>query len=108
MARIRVGLVKVYFTVEEKAEVASTAKRLGLSSSDFIRNIITNTRLPEPETKRDILSLLKINADLARLGNLFHMAMDEKNLPMARLERMVAEIRETQSLLKEMVKSLAG
>ena len=48
-----------------------------------------------------VLHLAKINADQARLGNLLKLAIDHDNY--LEVERLIAEIRQTQQQLKDAV-----
>ena len=48
-----------------------------------------------------VLHLAKINADQARLGNLLKLAIDHDNY--FEVERLIAEIRQTQQQLKDAV-----
>ena len=99
-------LLAFHVTEEEADYIRTTAKRLNLSVSDFARNIIFNMKLPDPERLEGIQELRRLRADLARVGNLFFLAMDETNLPQARLEAHVAEIRAVADLIKDKVLSL--
>ena len=80
------------------------AKRLGISSSEYMRRVVTGMRLPQPGNAQSVRDLLKINADLARLGNLFKLALDEgTNLELGGL---ADEIEEIQTLLKSKARKL--
>jgi hypothetical protein len=97
-------LVKSYFEDYEKEEVAKKAAQLGMSVSEFVRRVAVGTRLPSLGNAETVRDLMKINSDLARLGNLFKMALDEEQL-LAGLD-LVDKIRETQDMLKEKIRSL--
>ena len=52
---------------------------------------------------------MKINADLARLGNLFKMALDDEDFRLPEswdLESLRDRIRDTQSILKTKIQEL--
>ncbi|NVK20545.1 MAG: hypothetical protein HWE30_17775 [Methylocystaceae bacterium] len=97
-------LVKSYWTKEEKEDGKAKAKQLGLSFSDFVRRTATGARLPNVGHAETIRDLMKINADLARLGNLLKLAIDEEQ-PMAVLE-LADQVKSTQDLLKQKIKEL--
>ncbi len=102
----RTALVKSYFTPEEKQHIQATATRLHLSTSDFIRNVLMNTRLPQPERVEAIRELCRLRADMARLGNLFLLAMDKPGYPIPQLRTDLAEIRSLTQQIKDKVMSL--
>jgi len=103
--------VKVSFTEEERARVDALADQLKLSVSELLRRLVLAQRLPKAEdfvARHSILDLMKINADQARLGNLFKMALDE---PLSqdlfqRLHAITADIRETQDDLKASARAI--
>lgn len=97
-------LVKSYWPQEEKDAAEAKADKLGLSLSEFIRRTATGARLPNVGHAEAIRDLMKINADLARLGNLLKMAIDEEQ-PMAVIT-LADQISETQALLKTKIKEL--
>lgn len=97
-------LCKSYWTEEEKNDGIAKAEQLGLSFSEFIRRTATGARLPNIGHAETVRDLLKINADLARLGNLLKLAIDEEQ-PMAVLE-LADQIKSTQDLLKQKIKEL--
>ncbi|MGK2742040.1 plasmid mobilization protein [Tepidicaulis sp. LMO-SS28] len=97
--------IKTYFTDEETAHLDEVADRLRLRRSDFLRRLVMAYRVPDPMefvAWQGIRDLLKVNADLARLGNLFKLALDEEppETLMERLDGLAAEIAETQKELK--------
>ena len=60
--------------------------------------------LPQPGSAQSVRDLMKINADQARLGNLFKLALNEgTNLE---LEGLMVSIAKTQVLLKSKVMEL--
>ena len=96
--------VKSYMTPAERDKIYHTANRLGISSSEYIRRVVTGLRLPQPGNAQSVRDLLKINADLARLGNLFRLALDEGTD--LELEGLASKIAETQALLKSKIREL--
>ncbi len=100
--------VKVYLTAEERDTLDRDARTTGLTRSELIRRILAGRRLPDASTRQgwqDVRDLLRINADLARLGNLVKLTVDEapaaKLLP--RLQTLSEDITTTQALLKDTV-----
>ena len=95
-------LVRIRSTEAEK--LGREAKRLGIPRPEYIRRAVTGTGLPPPGTEQSIQSLLKINADLLRLGNLLRRALKEGVCP--ELEGMAGEIAETRTLLHVKIRHL--
>ena len=93
-------LVRIRSTEAEK--LGREAKRLGISRSEYIRRAVTGTGLPPPGTVQSIQGLLKINADLLRLGNLLRRAQGGCLEP----EGMAGEIAETRTLLHAKIRHL--
>lgn len=60
--------------------------------------------LPQPGNAQSVHDLTKINADQARLSNLFKLALDEETD--LELEGLIVSIAETQVLLKSKVMEL--
>ena len=69
-----------------------------------IRRVVTGLRLPQPGNAQAVRDLSKINADLARLGNLFKLALDEGTD--LEPEGLASKIAETQALLKSKIRAL--
>lgn len=97
--------VKVYLDDEQLEHLDALARQLQLKRSELIRRLVLGQRLPDAEALagwQHIRDLMKINADLARLGNLFKLALDEA--PEAelkdRLTTLASEIATTQGELK--------
>ena len=91
---------------EEKEEIIALAKQTHLSVSELIRRLVTGQKLPDARHHEAVLNLMKINADLARLGNLFKMAIDDDQPDKDGLEAMRNTIRDTQFLLKTRIGEL--
>ena len=73
-------VIKTYLNDEEKARIDQLAHQLRLSRSELLKRLLMNTKLPSASdfaAWQGIRDLLKVNADQARLGNLFKLAIDE-------------------------------
>lgn len=62
----------------EMRRVEEMASRVNLTRSAFVRRIVTGTSLPAPGNADAVIDLMKVNADLARLGNLLKLALDDE------------------------------
>ncbi len=95
-----------YISHNEKSEIKTLAKQTNLTVSALVRRLVTGKELPDANRKEDIRDLVKVSADLARLGNLFKMAIDDGAFEATQhnkgtdIESLVLEIRQTQAALK--------
>tara|TARA_R110000868_G_scaffold324030_2_gene584942 strand:- start:1830 stop:2213 length:384 start_codon:yes stop_codon:yes gene_type:complete len=106
-------VAKSYLTEVERERLSVLSAQTGLSASELIRRLIMGVPLPSPEARAgwaNIQHLLQLNADLARLGNLFKMALDDKEESDldARLDRIAAEIETTKGIIRDVVLSIRG
>lgn len=96
--------VSVYLNDEEKTRLDELAKQLRLSRSDLFRRLIMSYHIPKAEdfvAWQGIRDLLKVNADLARLGNLVKMIADDLPDDLAgRYQTLHGELTRTQEELK--------
>ena len=101
-------LIGSWLLPEEKAEVTALAKQARLTVSELVRRLVLGQSLPDMHRHEAVIDLVKINADLARLGNLLRMALtddDEALLPESfNLENLYEEISDTQTELKIKIK----
>ena len=73
-------VIKTYLNDEEKDRIDQLAHQMRLSRSELLKRLLMNTKLPSASdfaAWQGIRDLLKVNADQARLGNLFKLALDE-------------------------------
>lgn len=103
-------LAKFYPTPQDKAELEALAKRTGKSFSELICRLTSGQQPMSADDKHVVVrDLLKINADLARLGNLMKLILDDESLVLPDgmdFRGLFDSIRETQSLLKTKVREL--
>jgi transcriptional regulator with XRE-family HTH domain len=97
--------IKTYLNDAERARLDALAEKTRLSRSELLRRLILGTPLPDPAAIagwENIRALMAINADLARLGNLFKLALDQ--VPEVELKTrllvLADRIANTQSELK--------
>ena len=95
----------VYLNRCEKDKLVTLAKGYNLSQSELIRFSIFNIPLPNIGKQQAISDLLKINADLARLGNLFKLALDEDFYP-EELNKHINAIADLRAILKAKIEKL--
>lgn len=84
---------------EEAQTIAEQAAQAGLSVSDFVRRMALQYQVPTRKDAQAMQDLRRVNADLARLGNLLKIAMDlgdEKEVT-----SLLLQIKDTQAELKK-------
>jgi Mobilization protein NikA len=94
---------------EEENMIKAKACEAGLAVAEYLRNLGLGYSVPSIIDNRQVDALLKINADLGRLGGLIKLWLtnDErtKYIGKSQLYMTLDTIRETQSvMLKEIVK----
>ena len=103
--------LKVTLNPDERARVDALAGQMRVSRAELLRRLVLGQRLPDPsdfvawESVRD---LMRVNADLARLGNLFKMALAEapETELAGELERLAPRIAETQEAVKAAARAI--
>lgn len=92
----------VYLLPEEHAAIAASASRAGISLSTFAKRVCTGMAIPSLEHRQALRDMLKANADLARLGGLFKLALSEKSEGNDRvmLQKLLRDIEATQREIK--------
>ena len=103
--------IKTYVTPDEKQEIMDAAARIELSSSQYLSRLALGTRLPSFGQAEAVRDLLGIKADLARLGNLLKLTLDnieEDNLSISvvKINRIIDDIDSTRSALLSKIKEL--
>ena len=101
-------MVHTYLSDSEKRAIADRAAQLNLPVSAFLRRLALGAPLPDPSVfvaHDAVRDLLAVNADLARLGNLFKLELDAVDGSVPRgfiedVERLHAGIGEMQERLE--------
>ncbi|WP_114104319.1 plasmid mobilization protein [Thalassospira profundimaris] len=98
-------VIKTYLNDEEKERIDQLAHQMRLSRSELLKRLLMNAKLPSASdfaAWQGIRDLLKVNADQARLGNLFKLALDEPLSAdlLKKFDDMIRDIEETQAELK--------
>ncbi len=101
-------VIKTYLNDEEKARIDQLAHQIRLSRSELLKRLLMNTKLPSASdfaAWQGIRDLVKVNADQARLGNLFKLALDEPLSAdlLKKFDDLVRDIDTTQADLKSAI-----
>lgn len=105
-------LLKSYVLPHEKKEIEALANQLNLSASAFVARLVVGKELPNVSHNQDLKDLIKVNGDLARLGNLLKMALDAGEFEANQynkgtdVDSLIRDIRQTQNIVKTKVKMI--
>ncbi len=94
--------VQSYVTPALKAQLEREAEERTMSLSQLVEYIIKHRAVPDISARQNFLDLLRINADIARLGNLFDEALKDPVQMHHHIEMrtLLHELRELQGVLK--------
>ena len=92
-------VLKAYLTPEEYGEIQNSASKAGVSLSTFAKRVCLGTQVQSVVDSQAIMALMRTNADLARLGNLLKIALNEEQS--TNVEKLIQDI----NLLREEIKT---
>lgn len=101
----RSAMLKSYLTPEELDQVIEVSARAQLSLSEFVRRVCLGIRIESREDQQARLELLKVHADLGRLGGLLKQALAEGHDKVSVI-RLLRQIDQTQTELRDKVRAL--
>lgn len=109
--RQRTRLIGVRVTEEEKQAITRHAADCGLVCGTFLRRLGLGHQVRGVVDQKAVLDLLRVNADLGRLGGLLkHWLADEDKRPSLETQRDIADLlkrlTDTQQQIKAKVLSL--
>ncbi len=94
----------------EDAEIKSKAQDAGLPVAEYLRNLGLGYQVPSVIDNRKVDTLLKINADLGRLGGLIKLWLTNdkrtKLIGKSQLHLTLDSIRNTQSTMLDVIMKL--
>lgn len=97
--------IKSYVTPEEFASVMQSSQRAGLSLSEFVRRVCLGMRIESREDQQARRELLKVNADLGRLGGLLKQTI-AAGYNKERISNLLHRIDQSQNMLKQKIRSM--
>ncbi len=98
--------MKSYMTESERDRIAALAEQCGLSVSEFMRRVVLGQEVNSKVDKEAFLNLLKVNADLGRLGGLFKLALTDgvnKIASHKEVRRILHQIEDRQEELRQLI-----
>lgn len=109
----RAKQVRVPVNEDEKAELTRNADAVGLGLAAYLRELGLQHKPPAAIDQAQVEQLLKVNADLGRLGGLLKWWLSEDHLirggrvPPGRLQDHLNEIRATQQKMRAVIDQLS-
>lgn len=97
---------KSYMTESERDRIAALADQCGLSVSEFIRRVALGQEVSSKVDKEAFINLLKVNADLGRLGGLLKLALTDgvnKIASHKEVRRILHQIEDRQEELRQLI-----
>jgi len=108
----RTCTIKAHVTPEEYARLKYDAGRFNFTMSDYVRRVMTEFKIPQSVVDaRAVLDLMDVSADLARLGNLFKMALNddgfqEPGAGTVQVQKLIKDIEGTRQSLFDQICNL--
>lgn len=96
--------IQAYVTPEEFALIMASSERAGLSMSEFARRVCLGFRIESREDQQARRELLKVNADLGRLGGLLKQTLASGHKE--QIYGLLHKIDQAQAELKAKIKAL--
>ncbi|WP_297826308.1 conjugal transfer protein TraJ [uncultured Desulfovibrio sp.] len=100
----RTEQIKAYVTPEEFTLVMESSDRAGLSMSEFTRRVCLGFRVESREDQQARRELLRVNADLGRLGGLLKQVLVAGHKE--QIYGLLHKIDQAQALLKAKIRTL--
>lgn len=98
--------IKSYVTPAEFEDILANANQAGLSMSTFIKRVCQGQKIESKVDSRAVLDLLKINADLGRLGGLLKLWLTAPDEHATDVRGLLREIMDLKDLLVAKVEQL--
>jgi hypothetical protein len=99
-------LLKAYVTPEEYAEITEVARKNSQSTSNFIKCACLGTPIKSKIDQKIVLDLLKLAADLGRIGGLLKLGLSEQKLDRIIGNNLLDSIRELKEKIEVKVDEL--
>jgi hypothetical protein len=102
--------IKVWVLPVEKASIEAAAASHSMSSSNYLRTLGLGYPITSTIDQKAVLELMKINADLGRLGGLLKMWLsnEERAINLDRITTLVGRIEGLRDLMETKIESLAA
>lgn len=95
---------------EEESDIKSSAQAAGLPVAAYLRNVALGYRVTGILDNRRVEELVRVNADLGRLGGLLKLWLtnDERTLHFGEptIRAVLSKIEDTQAQLQDLIRSI--
>ena len=95
-----------YVTVDERDHIKALAGQLKISMSEVIRRLVIGAQLPDAGRYQAVRDMVRVNADLARLGNLLKLGIDEESLDPSAAMDLLGNIRTRQAQIAAILEDM--
>lgn len=102
----RTARLNAYVRAEEFAQVVQMSEQAGLSMSEFVRRVCLGQVVESKVDSRAVLDLLRINADLGRLGGLLKLWLTEPDQHATDVRKLLRDIMDAKDALVAKVEQL--
>ncbi|EKO3821453.1 MULTISPECIES: plasmid mobilization protein [Vibrio] len=100
-------IINIRVTADEKEAIEKRALKVGETTSSYMRKCALGKKISTSADHESILLLMKMNADLARLGNLFRLSLKENTKYSSNQIRIIEnQLYEATQMLKQKIGSL--
>ena len=97
--------MQVYLNEEEYQQIITSSELAGLSISTFARNVCLGSKIASREDAMARRDLLKVNADLGRLGGLLKQAITASG-DREKIRPLLLDIEKIQAELKAKIRAI--
>lgn len=97
-------VIRVYANADEKKRIEENANRAGLSLSSFLLEVGQGYEVKNTIDRQSVLDLMKVSADLGRLGGLFKLWLTNDPKTANFNKRHIEEIIRQITMLKDEVR----
>ena len=92
-------------TAAEYGEIVASSQKAGISLSEFVKRACLGSRIPSREDHQARRELLKVNADLGRLGGLLKQALAGGSNK-GQISSLLHRIDQIQKVLQERIREI--
>lgn len=99
-------IIWVRVTPEEHADILASSDKAGLSLSAFAKRACLGQRIESKVDARAVLDLLKVNADMGRVGGLLKLWLSEPDRHAQEARRLLHELECAKEILVAKINAL--
>lgn len=99
-------VIKSYVTEDDYAQIVESAAQAGIPVSAFVRQVCLGNPPRSRENLHTIKDLLRVNADLGRLGGLLKLWLSEPDRNQREIRALLHELEESKAQLAAKIAEL--